>query len=58
MAWLIIAVVLSVLVGVVNGHGYLSQPVSRAYYENLQNRFWNRKCCMPDLAGWNPRHSG
>lgn len=25
-------------------HGYLSQPVSRNFYEYLNNRFWNRKC--------------
>lgn len=25
------------------GHGYMSQPVSRNYFEYLNNRFWNRK---------------
>lgn len=28
----------------VNGHGYMSQPVSRNYYGYLNNFFWNRKC--------------
>lgn len=31
------------LVPSVQAHGYLSKPVSRNYYENLQSRFWNRK---------------
>lgn len=31
------------LLTTVDAHGYLSKPVSRNYYENLQSRFWNRE---------------
>lgn len=38
-----LANLLSLYLPAVHGHGYLSQPVSRNYFEYLNNRFWNRK---------------
>jgi predicted carbohydrate-binding protein with CBM5 and CBM33 domain len=40
---LCLLVVIFSLLTTVNAHGYLSKPVSRNYYENLQSRFWNRE---------------
>jgi hypothetical protein len=46
---------MSLLPVAVNGHGYLSQPVSRNYFEYLNHRFYNRACCCcvrTDLCCW------
>ena len=34
----VILIALSLLIALVNGHGYLSDPVSRALYQKLYNR--------------------
>jgi hypothetical protein len=33
-----ILIIISVLIALINGHGYLFNPVSRAYYQSLYNR--------------------
>ena len=33
-----ILIAISILIALVNGHGYLFNPVSRAYYQSLYNR--------------------
>lgn len=39
----IMSMLVSCCVPSADAHGYLSQPVSRNYYANLQQTFWNRK---------------
>lgn len=50
----LISVLLLASLPLLAAHGYLSQPISRNYYEYTQSRFWNRgcprSCCSSLLA--------
>jgi hypothetical protein len=46
----IILINISILIALVNGHGYLLDPVSRALYQNMQKD--NQTCCpQEEMSG-------